>query len=66
MKRLRFDAVQRGYIFEYKGEKYIKLAKPVRITPKLIFNAVSNNGGLINFFPYEEVTEIGSLTSKKG
>lgn len=64
MKRLRFDAVQRGYIFEHKGEKYIKLAKPVRITPKLTFNAVANNGELINFFPYEEVTQVGSFASK--
>lgn len=65
MRRLRFDAVKAGYILEYKGERYIKLDREVKVTTNLRWNAVASNGALFNFFPYEEVSEIGPFAKEK-
>jgi hypothetical protein len=61
MRRIRFEQVRPGYVLEYKGEYYIKLQHPIRKTNRLEWNAVSSNGGMFNFYPYEEVSEVGPL-----
>lgn len=65
MRRMRFDAAKAGYVIEWKGEQYVKLQKEVKITSMLRWNAVTASGALFNFFPYEEITEIGPFTKEK-
>lgn len=65
MRRIRFDMVKAGYVFEHKGGQYVKLQQPVRLSSALHWNAISENGGLINFYPFTEVSEIGPFAKEK-
>ena len=65
MRRIRFDMVKSGYVFEHKGGQYIKLQQPVKLTGKLSWNAITENGALFNFYPYVEVTELGSFVKPR-
>lgn len=62
MRRIRFEQVRPGYVVEHKGEYYVKLQQPVRRESNLKWNAVNSNGGMFNFYPYEEVSEIGPFS----
>ena len=65
MKRKRFEAVQPGYVFQSKDERYVKFNKPVKLSASLTFNAVDSHGGLLFFLPYTEVSEVGPLLTEK-